>query len=352
MVWLTAAALMVLTPQDQAETKVFSDSDLGLTFQYPGTWVLTQERYATVLTIPLEDEKTATVQIFRSQFRQSAEDWQRIQSDVASSMGRVVDRQWEETILGVPVLMTRVLFQERGDRFGVVVGLFYTASPFKFNFRLTAPFEQLDSAERQWRDVILSLRTTSGELPQQEDPNRPLPTQTQQQSQPERPRNVNVLTPRANTRDPIRTENQVIATEGEDSYTIFLPLEFVLARREDGMYIEHASLPSSARLHIEVGAEDRARAFLNRAAGQSLSKFGAVELREDTPAAVNHAGAMVFRVFRKGTADGNPLWMLQASGSCDGVFWFAEFSGTEPMTKQQSDAVEALLRVLYVESTP
>lgn len=342
---------MVLTPQDQAETKIFSDSDLGLTFQYPETWQLTQERYATVFTIPLEDEKTATVQIFRSQFRQSAEDWQRIQSDVAGSMGRVVDRQWEETILGVPVLMTRVLFQESGDRFGVVVGLFYTASPFKFNFRLTAPYEHLNGAEQQWREVILSLRTTSGDLPQREDPNRPLPTQaTQQNTQPDRPRNVNVLTPRTNTRDPVRTENRVRAELDEVTYNVFLPNEFVLARRSDGMYIEHPSLPSAGKFEFQVGADDRARAFLNRAAGQSLSKFNAVELREDTPAAVSHAGARVSRVFRRGTADGNPLWMLHSAGSCDGVFWFVEFTGSEPMTKQQSDAVEALLRVLYVES--
>lgn len=351
MVLLAAAAMLVLSSQDQASTKVFSDSDLGLSFQYPEEWALTQERYATVFTIPLANEQTATVQIFRSQFRQPAEDWQKIQSDVAGSMGRVVDRQWEETILGVPVLMTRVLYQEGGERYGVVVGLFYTATPFKFNYRMTAPYESLEEAEQAWRSALMTLRTTTGDLPQREDPNRPLPTrQEQTETREQRPTSVAVLRPKDLTGNQLRTEN-VATVEFEDSeFNLYLPEDFRMVRRQDENWIEHSSLSGPVKLTIGFGFEDQTRSALARAAGASLSRFTAVSLREDVPASTNRAGATVFRTKRQGTSGDQPLWMIQVAGNCDALYWLIEASGSEPMSRQQVEALESLIAVLFVEA--
>src|SRR5690606_2842666 len=93
------------------------------------------------------------------------------------TLGRTIDRQWQEVILGVPLLLTRMFFVRSGEKMSTQVGLLYSATPEKLNYRLTVNAEKAEEAEAAWRGALSNLRTLGGSLPGVENPDIVPPTE-------------------------------------------------------------------------------------------------------------------------------------------------------------------------------
>jgi hypothetical protein len=330
-----APLLLGLALAQDPETATYTDRSLGLAFQHPKPWTVRKEQFYTVFEWPIGEGRTANAQVFSAVYRQSAETWQAIQAEVNKAMNRTVDRQWQEEILGVPLLLTRISYTEEGKSLVTVVGLVYSATPQKMQYRLTAPAEGADQAIADWSTVMLSLRTTGGNLPSAEDPSKPPPPP------PEEVKPVTVLkpdgTPVGNLRGPV--------TATFEGSTVYLPEGWKL---EEGGALVHGSLRGGLTLRVTVGSDADARKALGTASATSLPSFRQVTLRRDRIESANRAGALVSGVLRIGEASGAQAighWV----GSCAGKFWSVEY-----VARERSDAdadrrlLDGLLDILYV----
>ncbi len=334
------AATLLTTPQDVSDKAVYRDDRLGVSFEYPKAWQVRRERLFSTVVLPLDGGKTAQVQIFSAVFRQKAEEWQSVLKEVNTSMGRTVARQWQEEILGVPMLLTKVEYSDEGRATAALIGLLYSRTAEKFQFRLVAEQAVYDQAETQWREAMLTLRTVSGTLPPAEDPAQPVkviepPKRERVWARPEAKRGA--------LRGPVR-----IAWKAEDgSYTLFLPAGW--SSGADGTVV-HPRLTGSVRVAVASGSAPAALERFNRSVLESLGQFQAVAVRSDAPPKAMRSGAEVATVLRRGTAAGSPLAVGHALGFCETCYWLAELRWTAAgaPTRAELRLLDELFDTLYV----
>ncbi|MBS1715903.1 MAG: hypothetical protein JST30_16365 [Armatimonadetes bacterium] len=330
-------ATLLAAPQDKA---TFRDPKFGLQFEYPKTWKARSGRGVTTIEIPFEEKKTATVQLFGGKFKDTAEQWQLIQSEVNRAMGRPVERQWQEEFLGVPMLLTKVRYTTKKVDTVAITGLLYTAFEMKMNFRLEAPAEVAESAENQWHDVLLSLRTITGELPNPEDPNRPV-----EKPVPEKP--TTVWKPEVSDKPPVRGKQIRSVTDSAGvAYKVYVPEGWAL----DGSKLVDKSVKGEVTFEIKMGVAQDASSALFEGARADLDQFKSVDLREDPAPGPVGSGALVGKVFRSGRTDGGFLAVGRVVGVCEGVYWTVRYRGTSQQDyRKDRSALDALVRLLYAE---
>ncbi|MCW5937950.1 MAG: hypothetical protein KIT11_11665 [Fimbriimonadaceae bacterium] len=331
-------AAVLLSAQEAPQKQVYSDPKLGLSLEMPADWTMRKERVGTTIEIPLANNGKATAQIYNAVFRQTAEEWQSVQKEVSEAMGRTVENQWQEEFLGVPMLFTRLRYAEEGARVSTLVGLLYSRTPEKFQFRMTAPVEQAPEAEQKWRDALLTLRTISGQLPEGEDPSQPVIA-------PQPKKNTIVLKPAdAGKGDGYVGPVRARVGEASDPYDIFLPEGWQLA--SDGT-LTHPSLRGRIMLTARGGTAIEALRALTADASGSLKEYDQVRLRKDAAPKYNRAGAEVATVWRYGTKDGAPLNVLHAIGFNDLAFWLLTYRSVDDATlKADTELVNDLLAKL------
>lgn len=325
--------------QDAPQTTTYRDKALGLSFEHPKNWKVTKSNLYTLFEIPLGEGKTAQVQMFSAVYRDTAERWQSLQAEVNAAMERTVDRQWEEELLGVPMLLTRLSYVE-GDRPTVtLVGLLYSATPEKMQFRLNAPAEQAESAQELWWTSLLSLRTSTGLLPGGEDPSRPL-----SELQPQAPKNTVVL--RAPERRPENVQPGIRVPFGGAAVQLLAPWKVADDARLTGIETK-----GNLTLSVHEGNGDVAGPMLEELAATALAEFRSVGLRKDSRARLARSGATVASVWRRGTGEGGPLVVSHTVGVCGNRFWMLRYRGPGLEAWEADRAqVEALVESLYVEA--
>ncbi|MCC6402479.1 MAG: hypothetical protein IT207_00545 [Fimbriimonadaceae bacterium] len=336
---LATLMLGTLLLQDAPQTTTFRDKALGLSFEHPKAWRVSKERLFTLIEIPLADGKLAHVELFSATYRDTAEKWQSLQDEVNKAMGRTVERQWEEEILGVPMLLTKLAYKE-GERETVTfVGLLYSATPEKMQFRLNTPADQAETAQQAWWSALLTLRTNSGLLPSGEDPSKPL---TELQPEPEKPTIV------LRKPDPVVTELRPGARVPFKGLVVQLLDGWTLA--EDGTL---RSDGTSGLFSIELfeGDGNIAGPKLEETAASALTEFKKVSLRRDERARTARSGATVASIWRAGEGDQGPLVVGHFAGVCGQRFWMLRYRGAGTAAWNSDRAkVEVLVESLYVEA--
>ncbi len=337
------AALVVLlgrqTPDPQAPKLVtFNDPKLGLLFDHPPTWTIQKnkkghsssksEKGLTVMTLPTAGSPTgATLEIFHAQFASTPEIWQTVQLRSNEQLHRTVERQWQQDILGVPLLLTRISYTEKTGPTTTVTGLLYTRTHEKLLFRLIGPTNDFDNVQYAFTTAMQTLRTVDGVMPVEEDPNHPLPP-------------AKKTDPLPSARVPIvpdakppklvlakNVQNLVISTK---NFVFHYPEDWTLVSAHGTtitLKSEDATAPVTFTFSSSLDSDSPANVLLNLTI-QELSLFDSVAERVDSPSLTSKAGCTIASIWRLGKDSKGPLYSLDASGQQGDYYFIASFKGT------------------------
>ena len=346
MTTLAAFAILGALPLAQ-ETKAYRDDSLGLIIQHPVSWSVKKRKYDTLFEFDLPDGGKASVQLFRTFFRKDAERWQELQKEVSEQMGRRMARQWFEQILGVPLLLSRIEYTgSEGDR-TVLVGLLYTATREKMNFRVNSAAEGAEEAERAWRAALMSLRTTNGELPVAEDPTKPLPDPEETV----KGQTVSTLRAQQPPGVPVRTTNVARLAKLGSQMDVFMPNGWSLETDEDTVRLKHDRLNGTVRMSVQVGGRSQLPEVLRSAAKGSFDRFALVRLRDEPRGALTRAGAFVVSSLRVGeSGTGAELCVWHTFGAGGALIWRVDYeSNSEAEYRSDRRMIRELAQLLAVE---
>jgi hypothetical protein len=346
---LQIAALVLLAQQGTAAptTKTFTEPYVGLSFNYPATWkIVKQKRDHTAISMPIPDSSdVADLEIQRTQFHQDKDLWQTIQLRINEQLKRTVTRQWDQEILDVPMLLTRIDYVDKGTATSATTGLLYTRTDQKFLFRLTAPHDSFDKAEYQLESALQSLRTVDGSLPKADDPNVKLDTPKKLVAAPLGPQ---ILTsPAAAALKPILSPVKVDTIISTKKVTLRFPEGWTVTDKADSsMTLTHVGL--SAPLKVSLASDldsDPAPTALDTAAASTLDQFQTGPFREDRGPVPNHSAALIAMVWRVGK-DQKGAYLSTFAGTCQsGDFYFVvKYQQTNPIaTKGDRKLIDDLM---------
>src|SRR5258708_30520995 len=105
--------LPLQTPAPDIST--YSNPKLGLMFSYPKNWaLLTNKKGETAGVMPIEGStQAAHIEIYAIAYDKEKSVWQVGQDTINKTMKHDVVRQWEEEILGVPLLLTKMAYNNK-----------------------------------------------------------------------------------------------------------------------------------------------------------------------------------------------------------------------------------------------
>ena len=319
--------------------KNYENKVLDLKFQHPAEWRVRKERLYDTFEFRIEGT-LVRVQLLVTQMSASKEHWQKVNLDINSQNGRQVLRQWEEELLNVPLLMTKVREGEPGNVTISLSGLLLSVRQDKLLFRLYAPENVAEQAEAAWFKVLLSADSLSGKLPSE----TPATAEDPKTKPNDNPPPVVVMRPEANRpgkieRGPIRV--QVDANAGLFAY---LPTGW---EAKDGRL--HHTSGLSVSLGVTTGEEALGRREYLRLGGTMLKELATVGQREELEPKANRAGSKVTRLTRNGTnADGKAVNQWIAFGFEGGYSWVIGWSGTSEEFAKQKAALTDLADRLSV----
>ncbi len=347
---LLASVLLSFQGAPPPQTATFTDKRLGLSFDHPATWIVGKpEKNSTKVRIPIAGTtESADLEIYRGAFASPPDIWQTSQLRLNEQLRRRVTRQWEQEILGAPMLLTRIEFEAAGRPMNTLTGLFYTRSPEKLLFRLTAPASEFDKAQYEFETAMQTLRTVSGGLPQAEDPDRRPDPQAPAQKPAEPPPPRRRLETNAPTVKLVKAPVVIPATVSERNVELRVPSGWTAEAGDGGgMTLRHPSLSSQIRLslHSTLDSEAAMRTLL-RASGESLKDFQKVSTRQEDEPKANQAGCTVVAIWRTGVAASGNLTTLDATGAMGEFYFLVSY---RPQNVADRKLLEALLNAVSIE---
>lgn len=346
---ITASYLLLATiwVSQPAQTKTYTNGDLDLAFKYPSKWQLSVKRGDTKFTIPLKTGN-ATLEIYASTFRGTPEEWQEVQNRVNASLKREVERQWQEEILSVPLLLTKINYQQGAENVSTLVGLLYSARAKKLLFRLNSPAGAFEEAESSFRTALVTLQTTSGDLPKTDNPEVPLPADS---VKPVKPKKPPVVISSSNTGGKVRLADQKVATSaGGVDVQLRIPRGWTATKDDAGFTLKNERLHGQASITVnsELDSPKPDQALI-AVSGESMKQFSSVKLREEPAASRNAAGAEVTYVRRRGQGDLGEIVVWQVIGSKSGYYWLLTYRGTYAEYQKDKGLIEDLIDSASVE---
>jgi hypothetical protein len=353
---LAAAGLIFLTGMAQ-ETKTFQDKETGLTFSYPSGWDYRKERLYSIFSIPLEGGKKAQVQVINVNFRQEPTAWQTAQSDVAKTMNRTVDRQWDEVILGVPLLLTQLTYKEGDAAMGSLVGLLYSRTPAKLSFRLTTSAEGYAQAEGLWRGALNSLRTISGSLPTSEDPTKP-PQGGLSGGSSEGPKVTQIAPDKVRApKLPKGVKREAMDVLGQ-KMVLILPKAWNLVKKESAYFLNKSDWDGEVILDFGAGSLADMRNAVLAASNSSGAFLSQILHRTESGPVLNSAGANLFMIERQGKgviSEGKEFdGAIVTTGGHAGLYYWVtnlQVEAGKPQ-KKGTDVIKELHKVLLLSPQP
>ncbi len=365
---MIAAATSMAQTAGRPQTRVFVSEEMGLQFTFPAAWKLENKRVQSVVTFPLEGSKLpAVVEIFAVTWSKSASDWQTLQATTAEAVKRTLERQSEEQILGVPLLLTKTsYFTKDGRAMTTETGLLYSRSARKFQYRIAAPASVFESAQREWRQALETLRPIGDELPKPEDPSLPPLEATKggEKAKIQRPivKNPDVVRPPVTLNNPAKSGSRIVAQKnlyetsaGGKTLLVYLPAGWTSTPQADGTTL--LTSPNKLALRCDVYSKLDSRTpeveTIVRTS-KSLEQFKSVDKREDRLPLIAPSGASVAWVRRDGQLKtGEPTTQLVVTGDCGDYYWVVEFACAGPTAYTQiRKELDDLLAKLAVEPKP
>jgi hypothetical protein len=363
---IATAVLFTSAPQaDQPATQTYTDPQLGLSFTHPATWILEspdpgsgkgkskhqkrpKRKDQTVeFRVPIAGAADdADLQIMRASFSGSSDTWQQIQVDANKNMKREVEKQWEQEILGVPLLLTKINYTDNSSLKTTLTGLLYNDTPKKLLFRLTGPAGDFDKAQYEFTESMQSLRTLNNTLPKEQDPNAlPKPKED------DRGAKHVIIAPEPPPK-PKLAPMALPVTVSTKNIELRVPRGWETAKKEGNtLVIENPALGYAISLSIYSTLDSEApNSAFARQTGQSLKEFTTVGYRHDTTAAINSAGCLVATVLRSGSGSGSQIMTFDAAG-VEGDFYFIANCRPHPgpTFKYQKKLLDALFDQISIE---
>ncbi len=363
MTFLALAVAFTLHAPIQ-DAKTFTDPMLGLAFSYPKTWTVQKPqgkkpKPGTTLIIPVDGSSSnATLEILRSKFSDSIDLWQTIQLRANETLKREVAKQWQQDVLNVPLLLTKINYTDTksGSPMSALVGLLYTRSDEKLNFRLTAAAADFDKVQYEFQSALESLRTVNGNLPQTEDPSRP-PPETKKGDPPvdNTPKIRKTVESRKSGAKTFRPPVSVALNFSSRKVNLLLPEGWTVDPAKDNEVVIHnPGLPDPITIKLFTTLDsDSAKTALLEASNQSLADFQKVARREDVGPIKNRAGCETRIVWREGTTAKGSVHMLQATGELGQFYCMFSLSLPDGLTfRDQKKVLDALLNEISIEPLP
>jgi len=345
MTFAFAPVLGLVLALGSAQGKTYRNEEVGLAFTYPEDWTVQENKRLgeTRLTMGQAGAATASyVLIYASATRDSIEQWQLIQETVAKQLRLTMEKQWQEELLGVPLLLSRTRMVQGAEPTTMLTGLLYTRTSRKFHFRLVAPSHAFDAAERKWRDVLLTLQTISGELPKAEDPTVAKPEDPTKRPAPEKPPTITRLTSEKPAIKPRRAEKALPVTAAGRTVMLYYPEGWEVTSSEGKLRATTAGLRGVVELEVLSTLDGpKAERALLRASGESLAAFRSVTSRHDH-ALLNRAGAQCAYVVRIGVSNTGAKYVtLEATGASGDFYWLLRYRA-DPGENFDSDRARIL----------
>jgi hypothetical protein len=350
---LAAAALLTLAPKQ--EPTVFIEQFVGLQFTHPATWKVTKKtKDRTYLSIPVQgSSEPAELQIVRTDFHADKEIFQSVQMRINEQLGRTVARQWEQEILGVPMLFTKINFVEGGISKSTLTGLFNTRTSLKMLVRLTAREADYDAVSYEFHQAMETLRTTDGKLPLPDDPGVKLDPA---------PKKPVALPPPPKLLD--GEKKPVTAVKPTQTAEVTVSLRKVKLLYPEGWTADEVQGNKIVMKHPEVRDpvvlelfttldSDPPQRALFKASTVSLGLFTQVTAREDKAAALNKAGASLSSVWRTGKTEKGELASFEAVGAAGEYYFLTSYKQSDmALYKVERKLIESLVDLLTIEPMP
>lgn len=392
--WLGLLALAATVPaqtpasqpgapdQTKAQAAVVSDKvtyvndELGLAFEHPKDWktskavihnpkpkfVITDPKtwrppskeHTTKFLMPLPGvSERGVVEIYSAQFFSEPDIWQTSQRDINEQIGgRTILRQWQEELLGVPLLMTKIQSDDKGQKLITETGMMYSATARKLVFRLSSSPDNFDKADYEWRQALQTLRTTDGVLPNAEDPNRP---KTNADLNPEASKKI-IWTAPVPAAPPLAKGSVVNdAAAGGKKLHLLTPAGWKVVKNADGSFtMSSPEIAGTAKVVVASDLDsDTPDKALFRATGMSLDKFSKVKKRQEKGPFTSRSQMSVAWVYRTGSDASKPLYSYDAIGFNSDFYWtLAWIGGDSASAAKDRKALDALVDIMSVEVVP
>lgn len=359
-------------------TVPYTNFALGLSFDHPAIWKLVEDPKEkkrlldlnifkkkppkntlkrasdeTLFYIPVGD-RTATLEIFGALYDQTPELWEEVQQQVNSQLNRKIEKQWREEIMGVPLLLTKLSYPDEGETTIALSGLVYSRTPYKLQFRLTAPSIAYDQAEYELRQALQSIKTVQGDLPQAEDPNNPL-TSSAYINKPTKPPKVTVLG--SDKPEVVKIKKGEVAiplTVSERKLVLTLPAGWTFDAPQNGVIVLHNPAVSGT-VTVSVYStldSDPPEAAIIKASGASLNDYASVALRQEVQRDSSLAGAKLNAVWRTGQASAGTMTTCDAVGATGDNYWVLRYRLQGPPNSKERKLIEALTDGMSADPAP
>ncbi|MEZ0327517.1 MAG: hypothetical protein ACAH95_16585 [Fimbriimonas sp.] len=350
---LAAAALLTLAPRQ--EPSVFTEPFVGLQFTHPATWKVSKKaKDRTYISIPVQGStEAAELQIIRTDYHADKEIFQAVQLRINEQLRRQVVKQWEQEILGVPMLYTRINFVDKGVATSVLTGLFNTQTSLKMLVRLTAREADYDAVSYEFHQAMETLRTTDGKLPKADDPGVKLdPAPKKPVAIPPPPK---VLDGDKKPVEAVKPTQSTEATVSLRKVKLLYPEGWTVDEVQGNkLVMKHPEVrdPLVIELYSTLDSDPPQRALF-KSSTTSLGLFTQVSAREDKAATANKAGAMITSVWRTGKTEKGDLASYEAAGASGEYYFLTSYKQTDlALYKTERKVIEAMIDLLTIEPMP
>jgi hypothetical protein len=360
---LVAAVLGQNGQDTSAKPVTFNDPQLGLLFDHPASWQVKKnakskktsktEKGITTFSIPTSTSLAGgTLEIYHAKFASTPDIWQTVQLRSNEQLHRTVDRQWQQDILGVPLLLTRISYSDSGTAETTLTGLLYTRTHDKLLFRLNGPTSEFDNLQYAFTSAMQTLRTVDGAMPVEEDPDHPLAPA--KKGDPANLPKVSLFAKDKPAKLVIAAKTASV-TVSTKQVTLHFPEEWQVAE-SNGTTItlksSDVSAPVTITLYSALDSEPPSAA-LQTLAAKDLEEFDTVGLRLDQDPKANQAGCTVSSVWRAGKSKGSDLYSYEACGSQGDYYFIANFRGKSAKSADDDhEAIDELLHALSLQLQP
>lgn len=328
------AALLTFQAND---VKVYENKPTDLKFNYPAEWKLKKDRLYDEFTFQI-DGKAVSVQVMVTEMNYPKDHWQEVNKEVNQNNNREVLRQWEEELLGVPLLLIRVRDSHKAEPQIIVTGLLYGARQQKMLFRLYAPEGIAPQAESTWTNVLLSANTVSGILPGEANPTgtTQVPVNTNQDVK------VSVITPPTSKPEkPIRGDGKVKIDESS-GLMMFFPTAWSY---KDG---ELSRPETKVKVTYGIGDDRAARSAWLKVCGTALGRISKVNSRTESELKFTRAGFNGSVLNRTGSAGDLEERQWIVYGWSGGYYYTLEWIGSQLEFDKVKDALAELYQLSAV----
>ena len=347
---LLTAALLFAAPQQ--DTSVFTEQYLGLQFTHPAGWKVTKkEKDRTFIAVPVSGStEPAELVLIRDAYHADKDLFQTIQLRINEKLKREVARQWEQEILGVPMLFTRLNYTQDGIAKSTLVGLFYTRTPLKMHVRLTTRQSDYDNVAYEFLQALETLRTVDGKLPTPDDPSIKL------DAPPKKPTPLppppKILDDGSKTNSVVKPTQSQEVTVSERKVNLRYPEGWtVVETLGTKVVLKHADLilPLVIELFSTLDSDSPQKAVF-KTSSKSLNEYLQVASRDDKAGQLNKAGANITSVWRTGkTADGE-MATFEGAGAADSFYFLLTYRQTDmSVYRNERKIIDALVDLLTIE---